>query len=327
MIAGFIVETALGFILATCCYVLRKTEDSHIKKWIQKPLERGYEAFIMSAVYLTMSILIASNYVLAKKDFDISSNGFGILQTQITFAITVVSVLPLLYPMIVAVKSQNTFSQVDPILKIKAEYNDSLKNKFRWVLQGLVMALFVYPFVSQSIHNWAPTDVGEGNGPDGVTIVNMVEWTAVTKTCFAEANPLTDTENTVISTFELIGSLWAIVFALSSFLLYMLGSHKGERIRKVIMDKVPVSTRKAVEKLERPSTTRDTLQICFLMAPLVFSIPLLWGILRLRDVQSALAQGTTNVYLDNEWTFGQVMALVIFTPVVFDMVYCTFELD
>jgi len=328
--AGYVVEIVLGFLLAVCCH-LRRNIDSRPWKWLRiwakKPLERGFETFFTSAFYFAMSILVASNYALAKRDFDVSANGFGIIETQITFAITVASVLPLLYPITMGPEKEKEAGPSDPIAEMRAEYNSTLHEKFRLVLSGLVIALFTYPFVSQCIHNWAPTDVGEDNGPGGTTIVDSAEWAALTATCFGEVHPITDVENKVISAFELAGSLLAILVVLCNFFGFLLGRRNTEKSEDAVAGRILVSTRRMLERARFPSSVRLLFHIVFLLGPLLLSIPLLWGIFRLREVQRALAKATTNLYLDNDWTFGQVVAIAIFAPVLFDMVHCSFELE
>ena len=64
----------------------------------------------------------------------------------------------------------------------------------------------------------------------------------------------------------------------------------------------------------------------FLIRSLVVLVPLLtipqfWGLVRLRGIQKALANSTTNAYTDNQWTFGQVVAVMIFAPVFTEVGY------
>ncbi len=53
----------------------------------------------------------------------------------------------------------------------------------------------------------------------------------------------------------------------------------------------------------------------------LLTIPQLWGVLRLRGIQKGLADATSNVYVDNQWTFGQVVAVMIFVPVFTEVGY------
>lgn len=323
-------ETVIGFLLALCCNLLRQDIDSQpwkrLKTWTKKPLERGFEAFFTSAVYFTMSILIGSNYALVKRDYEISANGFGILQLQITSAITVVSALPLLYPIIIRPEQEQRVSHSDLATARKEAYNRTLREKFRLILLGLVLALFIYPFLSQCIHNWAPTDVGEDNGPDGTTIVKAREWAKLTATCFGEVDPITVIENKVILTFELLGSLCFIFTVLWTFVRLLFREQTIGRYQCIMQNHIVVITRRMLNIFTVTPGFWLLCRISLLIGTLLLSIPLLWAIFRLREVQKALATATASVYLDNEWSFGQVVALAVFAPVLFDTVYCLFEL-
>jgi hypothetical protein len=43
--------------------------------------------------------------------------------------------------------------------------------------------------------------------------------------------------------------------------------------------------------------------------------------LRLRGIQKGLADATKDVYVDTQWTFGQVVAVMIFVPVFTEVGY------
>lgn len=49
---------------------------------------------------------------------------------------------------------------------------------------------------------------------------------------------------------------------------------------------------------------------------LLRGLPQLWTIFRFRRIQSTLAQSINMVNNDNMWSFGQIMAVVVFLPVV-----------
>lgn len=297
----------------------------------------------MSAIYFTASILIASNYSLAKRDFDISAEGFGVLESNLVSSVTVVSVLPLLYLITIGLAGGNGEASSDGAAATgrdadenmatgpdhhvqerrdgrrrearKKAYNEQLQKRYRLMLLGLNLALFVYPFVSQCTHNWAPTDIGQGNGPGGTTIVEKPEWDALTETCFTShntSNPLSNVESTVISVFQLTGSITYIIVTVWKFLFLLLAYLK-------------IHTRKKLKFFTSFSYIRWLCKALVFLGPLLLSIPLLWSIFRLRDLQRGLAEATQNIYPDNFWSFGQVMAIVIFIPVITDMFCCLLE--
>jgi len=65
-----------------------------------------------------------------------------------------------------------------------------------------------------------------------------------------------------------------------------------------------------------PQRGKDRLAIrFFIILILILTVPGFWGIFRLRSIQRLLAIATNNAYVDNEWTFGQVVAVMLFVPV------------
>ena len=85
-----------------------------------------------------MSVLIASNYSFAKRDFDISADGFGMLGVNITSAVTVISVLPLLYPMTMGITNEASDRVNGPASLEKTKYNLRLRKRdIIWFCWGL----------------------------------------------------------------------------------------------------------------------------------------------------------------------------------------------
>ena len=195
------------------------------------------------------------------------------------------------------------------------------------VLLGIVVALFIYPFVSQCIHNWASSDIGEGNGPGGSTIITSAEWNTLTHTCFGEVNAPSYTESRVMAGFELVGSLTYILVSLWVFLAQIFRNLKAQGPGGITQSRSLASIGKILGSFTAPSWFRKLGHIVLLLCPLFLSIPLIFGIFRLRDVQKALAKATKSAYFDNEWGFGQVVAVVVFAPVNLDMICSYFEIE
>lgn len=282
---------------------------TNFEAWARGPFEYGLKSFFTSAIYFAMAIQIASIYVLAQRDFNVDANGFGVLELKITSGVTAASVLPLLYPIMIGLPEG---AEMTP----EKRYKRTLKDLYRLTLFDLVIILSLYPFFSQCVHNWAPTDIGEGNGPDGTTIITVGDWSILTTLCFGDNYPLNGVASKVYSGFDLVASLLCIAFAFITTLEYLLGGSRPGR-RQWIVNSHGILHRYSLESEDIPWY----LQGFFLAGPGLLSIPVLMGIFNLRDVQRSLAAATTNLYIDNVWSFGQIIALVVFFPVIFDMVF------
>lgn len=62
-----------------------------------------------------------------------------------------------------------------------------------------------------------------------------------------------------------------------------------------------------------------------LLLPLLLSTPILWAIFRLRGIQRELARVTGSAYVDNDWSFGQVVSIVLFVPVAVEFAQARLE--
>ena len=206
----------------------------------------------------------------------------------------------------------------------KIQRNQTLREKFRLIVLGLIVTIFMYPFISQSVHYWSSTQIGDGNGEGGKTIISWDEYRNLTATCFGDANPLSSAEERVISAFVMIGSIAIILFTTWRLIRILTGTRSlwkfplWTRLMGIIGG-LKLQSGKGMLHLWR------LIQIVLLFGPISLAIPLLWGILRLRQLQSNLAIATRSAYADDEWTFGQVVSIVIFAPVLFEMLYCWFE--
>ncbi len=64
---------------------------------------------------------------------------------------------------------------------------------------------------------------------------------------------------------------------------------------------------------------------CLAFIVLILTIPQFWGLLRLRGIQKAIALSSGTDYVDNQWTFGQVTAVMLFVPVFAETGYLMLE--
>ncbi len=163
----------------------------------------GFNKYFDSLIYFSSSIQIASSIVLIRKDFGISANGLGGFTVQITWAVALLCMLPLLYPMMII-----------------PHYNGEGID-YRFGLFGACWFLWIYPFVSSMIGAFAPSQVGAGGGPGGVTIVTDDEWTALTMLCMEDVNDLSKIEEMVLKVFGAAGGLLVTLYGLASLLWFI----------------------------------------------------------------------------------------------------------
>ena len=290
---GYYFESVMGLLFAISLAFHKPFASEDYTKY-GEIIKESCTKYFECAVFFAASIQIACVIVLVRQNFGISANGLGGFTVQITWAIALLCMLPLTYPMAML------------------EWVEKGKSGYRLFLFCGCWLLFFYTFISQMIGDFSVTQVGAGAGPGGVTIVTTDEWNILNSLCLTGVNPLSSTEQRVLSGFGAAGSLFISSYGLVC-LLWFIATKQGfnwvKRIRSSIASRTSVKNR------------RNCSVLCLIIVVPLLSIPQFWGVMRLRSIQKALANSTNNAYTDNQWTFGQVVAVMIFAPVFTDMGY------
>lgn len=280
--------------------------SSDILGTLQTVLAGGITSFFDSAVYFALAIEIATTTILVAKDYESTAIAFGDYETRISTIACAISLLPLTYPIIIL-----------PNRRSPCDKDTRDKEAYRKCLFCIAVLASVYPFFSQSVRTWAPTQIGDARGDGGVTYVDADEWDVVGKVCFGTVEYLTDTENTTIGAFQMVASLFVILFCIFMLVpptLRRLNYRYGEdsHIRKAMT---------AFCDRASQACQQSPLKYILLAVPVCLAAPLLWGFWRIRTLQTQLATATGREYEGNEWGFGQVMAITIFAPVAAEMIF------
>jgi len=138
----------------------------------------------------------------------------------------------------------------------------------------------------------------------------------VTSSCLNGVKLLSQTEHRLLSGFGAAGSILITVYGLAYLLWFIwrrLHPKRGINFRE-----------RACSAFSRDAGY-SWLTVVLVLIVLALTVPQVWGVLRLRNIQKALAISTNNVYVDNQWTFGQVVAVVLFAPVFTEVGYLWIE--
>jgi hypothetical protein len=294
MVVGYFLESIIGLFFAL---VLAFHEPISTKPPLTKYsglFAEGCKIFFDCAVFFAISIQISCVVVLIRRDFGISANGLGGLTVQITWAVALLCMLPLLYPMFIL------------------EYTDREKSNYRLFLFCGCWLLFFYTFISQMIGDFGPSQIGQGAGGGGTTIITTDEWNTLTSLCLSGVKYLSVAEQRVLSDFGAAGSTIISAYGLLCLLWFIMAQQFPKQANAI---------RQKASSLLPESSRRRYMIGCLNIAVPLLTIPQLWGVLRLRGIQKGLANVTSNVYVDNQWTFGQVVAVMIFAPVFTEVGY------
>lgn len=136
------------------------------------------------------------------------------------------------------------------------------------------------------------------------TILTTSEWAFLDETCHKPGTKLSDQERNVSAIIFFVGSPIMLLLA-----LYKLVSTTIKRNTKSKHFPFSMSCRKWIRIL-----------LYFAVLP-VIAVTQVWSILRLQKEQKAMADFIGSEYSDNTWSFGQIIAVLIWAPVIVEYLY------
>ncbi|KAL9608442.1 MAG: hypothetical protein Q9167_006724 [Letrouitia subvulpina] len=295
MICGYILQNVLGLTLSLALFSLqrapRKVEDNNTPNsavdHLSTVLTKGCSCYYDCAVFFTFSIQVASIVVLARLDFGVSASGMGDITAKITWAVSLLTMLPLMYVTFI------------PNLMRNRLLEHGSKQNLRFLLFAVCWLLSLYPFYSKMMGYFGPTLIG--NGPNQA--ISDQDWDAIEATCLADVESTSRQEIRAMEFFGVAGSLLLSICTLLKIIwLGAQRQHRDSRFVQILRKRRPIQNSKLVA-------------IIFTTAP-ILAISQIWTILRLRQFQAQISKNTGNVNSDGEWTFGQVVGVTVFVPVV-----------
>lgn len=296
MTTGYVSEVLLGTVLAIS-YWHSKTHKtlSHYRRQNKKLLI----SFQSCAAFFSLSIQIAAIVVLARVDYGVSAVGMGIITVQLTWTISVLTLLPLTYA-VVMVDSEPESNE--PLSDDHVTDLDFPK-VYRLLTYIACWALSIYPFMSRMIETYGTSLIGDSPG----TAISTDDWYRIQEVCLSGTRAPTVGEESAISAFGITGSLTT-----SSLALWHIATATIRRHYPATMQKFRGIGQK-VNWLYSWSPT------ALLMLSPLLSCGLIWSYLRLHAFQSQIARSVGAQDADGEWTFGQIVALTLFLPVFIEV--------
>ncbi|KAL8952015.1 MAG: hypothetical protein Q9222_002034 [Ikaeria aurantiellina] len=236
--------------------------------------------------------------MLSRLDFGVSADGMGDSTAKITWAISLLTILPLLYvAYIPSLLYKSTNDKPSPKQRAKQD--------LRFGLFSVCWALSMYPFYSKMVGYFGPSLIG--NGPDQV--ISDSDWMTIQALCTGNVRDVSNRELIAMQFFGVAGSLYVCICALLKVMwLGLQRQHEDSKLVKLLhKHRIAVGPK---------------MSILFLVLSPLIAISQIWTILRLRQFQAGISSNTGNMNYDNEWTFGQIAAITVFVPV---LVECWFR--
>ncbi|KAF5588187.1 hypothetical protein FPCIR_7205 [Fusarium pseudocircinatum] len=299
---GYVLEIILSILLSLAVIMFKRSGKNSQRHEVAKA---GLEAFVDSAAYFALALQLATIAVLARKDYGISTADLGAIEARISQSVAVVSMMPLLYPV----------ALLEPAAK--SSTRASIKHNARLLLLSVTVALSFYPFLSRCIHAFDISPIGEGKGSE----VSPTDWSVIEDMCFPTEYRDIGRSTTFksLNGLELTASLITYIFTfwlLAGLPGTCYDSDEKEKYAKEAEDRT--SWRERVNKW---FSDRPLVAILPLLVFVGLTIPLLVVIFTLRDVQEQMSENMGEKYDGNYWGFGQIVSIILFTPVGVEMVY------
>ena len=273
MIVGYIIENVVGLIFVSLLYIIHLRTNNEEKTAHPKLLgryvaviRRGCSSFYDCAVFFTFSIQLACIVVLTRVDFGINASGMGDSTAKITWAVSLLTILP---PMYVAFNPGLLREpQSDHASAPKRKESKDRKEQLRFLLFALCWLLFIYPFLSRMMETFGSSGIHPA-------VVNVVEWNSIEAACTAGVDALSDREILAMNVFSVVGSVFVCLMTLAKIIwLAVQRHHKDSRL----VQHVHWTISRYRGQLRR-------LPIVVFIAIPIMAISQLWTIFRLRSFQ------------------------------------------
>ena len=302
MIVGYVFDHALGLLLAG---VLLAAASDGQQRRISK---RCMESFRDCTTFFAFSIEIASIVVLVFADWGISTSGMGDDTIRITHAVSMLVLLALLYPMIALGDGQSEELAIreGELVDAKREAEASKSSDAFWFLV-LCWLLAIYPFFSKMSAAFGRSDICDR--PD--CAISQEQFNIIRGICLRKTDTITTIEGRLMTAFVMLTYIPLSLFVIGRIVWYGLRTNAVE---------IPIGkgvASRAMKALQ--SQKRRVPKVALIMVGLN-ACGLLWSIFRPKGSQQELDVVISGVSADNTWTFGQIVAVTVFAPVVWECV-------
>ncbi|ORY19879.1 hypothetical protein BCR34DRAFT_595319 [Clohesyomyces aquaticus] len=329
MTIGYVLESAIPVFLAIAFFLTTSTISTSRPNG-RMLVSHATETFWDNAVFFTVSIQLASIVVLSRANFGISTDGMGAITMEITWAISCLTMLPLL-PLTMSPAmfreddsdflQQPVFStagvigQKDrPTAKEIAEVNRrkerlEARDRQRFFLFVMCWLLSVYPFLSRMVAAFEKSQIGSGKG----AVISTVDWGKIEEVCFHGVNTIQTSEERAMTALSIVSWLSVSLVIIYRIFLSLVEPEKHPTVWDWLQKrKLTVA----------PETPRQRLLwIALSVVVPLLSATQLWTVFRLRGLQKAMTRATGGKFADGQFTFGQIVSVAVFVPVLVELGY------
>lgn len=308
MLVGYILEQVLGYALAALVMYARRQDSSSRLETIS---ERTFGSFYEYATFLAFSLEIAAIVVLVRESFGITTAGMGNATVQITQAVSVLVLLPLAYGLLIEITNKHesapqkagsgTSQSPNRHAEATASEDEYIATQ-RFILLVLCWLLAFFPFYSKMGDAFGPSQISSSG------VITPPDFAHIQSMCSAGVKVITGTEDALMSVFEMLSFIPLSLVILGRILWLGLKKHHSE-------SKLYLTIRSWHRKRDGKRLA-DGIRLAALTVIPLLATGLLWTVFRAQQFQREMAASTGSGDSDNQWTFGQVVAVTVFAPVL-----------
>jgi hypothetical protein len=152
------------------------------------------------------------------------------------------------------------------------------------------------------------SQIGSGSG----TVITDEQWNEIVTACFRSVTALTATEDSAMNALGMLTWLFVSVVLIYKIILLAL-EEKHERQWNWL---------KAHNLTLDTSTTGGArLWILICVVVVVQAVSQIWTFFRLQTLQRDMTRAAGGTFADEEWTFGQIVSIIVFVPVLVEGVH------
>lgn len=297
MLVAYVLEHILGLTIVLAYSIsvnLQHKKISYISR-------RCLEVFHDCAMFLTFSIQIAAIVVLVKVDFGLGTENMGDSTVRITQAVSALTLLPLAYATVLLHHSSEAQDQSEEYAAEQvSSHRRSGETAKRFGLVVLCWLLSLYPFYSKMNSVFGPSKIG--------TAISYDQFATVEDICYQDVRVVSNAEDRFMTAVAIISFIPLSLLAFGRIVVLGVRKHHTQSAIYVRMAVVLQGN-----KLAR--RFRQGLVLSLGAIPLL-ACGLLWTVVRNQSFQKQMTAAAGNDFADGQWTFGQVVAVTVFVPVL-----------
>ena len=302
MLVAYVLEHIIGLTIALAYFVCMRSQREELSLIIRRCLEVYHDC----SVFLTFSIQVAAIVVLVKVDFGLGTDGMGDATVRVTQAVSALTLLPLLYATILLHHLGSNGGSFEHRPRPAPDQRPEENSKF-FSLFVVCWLLSLYPFYSKMNSVFGPSKIGASSPNQPKPIISDREFALIEAICYQDVQIISLAENLLMTALAILAFVPPSLLASSRIILLGLRKHHTE---SGIQERTAAVLEGSIGR-----RLRQALVLSMIMIPLL-ACGLLWTVIRVQQFQRQMAAATHSEFSDGEWTFGQVIAVTVFVPVL-----------